>query len=215
MPGVPKTLTRKMPGMGSRRRASRLPRPADSGGPDLGAPTPPTPPPAGSSVPRALGARLRGSAAPRPLPPGPGSPSPLSKRLALAREPAAGGGPTTCCARRPPSASGSPAPGGAGGGPRLSPVGEGSGGGRGGAGAPGPRGQRSSPGGGPLRLTRCPPPPVAAGEWGQVRPPNPCSLRPRRRRQPLRPLFIKLFCLVVRPVTRPPGRAPGLADAGR
>lgn len=43
---------------------------------------------------------------------------------------------------------------------------------------------RRSPGGGPPRPPRCPPPPVAAGEWGQVRPPNPSSLRLRRRRRP-------------------------------
>jgi hypothetical protein len=115
---------------------------------------------------------------------------------------------------RLPSASGSPAPGGAGGGPPRASARWGKGAtGEGQRRAGGPR-PRFSPGGGSLRLTRCPPPPVAAGEWGQVRPPNACSLLPRRRR-PLRPLFIKLFCLVVQPMTRPPRRAPGLASALR
>lgn len=44
------------------------------------------------------------------------------------------------------------------------------------------------------------PPPVATGEWGQVRPPRPARSVPTAAGP--RPLFIKLFCLVVRPVTR-------------
>ena len=214
MPGVPPTPHPPTAWHRVRAASAAAPEARREGEFDLCAPAP-APAPGGKPRTASAGRAPEGArCAPAPAP---GAGNPLAPQQTPGPGPRASGRPTTCCARRPPSASGSPGPGRAGGGPRLSlsRVGEGSERGRGGAGPPGPCGPRSSPGGGSLRLTRCPPPPVAAGEWGQVKPPNRCSPRPGRRHQPLRLLFIKLFCLVVRPVTRPRGRAPGLADSYR
>lgn len=105
------------------------------------------------------------------------------------------------------------------------------------SGAPRPRLSRASAGGGRERPGPGPPGPPAPAPpltWRRPSPPAALPAAAGRRRRvgtgeaaeallapapppppALRPLFIKLFCLVVRPVTRPRAGAPRLAGAPR